>query len=187
MKKSHLAFTITGVAVLMLGLAFASKPIYDTFCRVTGFGGTTQVATQRPDRILDRVITVRLDANAPNTPFDFKPVDRKTDIKIGDTTIVTFELTNTSNRPVLGLAGYNVTPFKTAEYFTKLECFCFTERLFEPGETAVLPVMFFIDPRLDDDPLLDDVKTITLSYTFYEVQGGNESLASFSNLVSEDE
>ena len=187
MKKSVMAFGVGAVAFAMLGLAFASKPIYDTFCRVTGFGGTTQVATSRPTEVLDRVIRVRLDANAPGLPFDFKPIDRVTDLKVGDTALVKFELTNLADHPIHAIAGYNVSPFKAGPYFTKTECFCFIEQTFQPGEKVILPVIFFINPLIAEDSLADDVKAITLSYTFYEAKDGNESLASFSDLVSEDQ
>ena len=185
MNKKFLGFAIAGVAVCMLGAAFAAKPLYDTFCKVTGFGGTTQVAVERPDTVLDRVVRVRFDANAPGLPMKFHPTQPYVDIKVGDTELVTFEVTNTSSKPILAVAGYNVTPFKAGPYFTKLECFCFDEQVYEPGETVVLPVMFFINPMIDDERQMDDVKAITLSYTYYEAKGGNESLASLRDLVSE--
>lgn len=186
MKTSHLGFVVAGVAVLMLGAAFAAKPIYDTFCKVTGYGGTTSVADARPDDILDRMMRVRLDANVQDLPFDFKPIDRFVDIHVGDTAMVKFEVTNTSDKPITAVAGYNVTPFKAGPYFTKLECFCFDEQVYQPGEKVILPVLFFVNPMIEDDHDLDSVKAITLSYTFYKAKSDNETLASLSNLVSED-
>ena len=185
MNKNMLGASIAGVAVAMLGLAFASKPLYDTFCKVTGFGGTTQDATARPDDILDRQITVRLDANVADVPFEFRPVDRMTTLNVGATELIQFELTNTSDVPVRAMASYNVTPHKAGPYFTKLECFCYDEQVYQPGETVTLPVIFFINPLIDEEPQLDDVRTITLSYTFYRADDGNESLASLGDLVSE--
>ena len=185
MNKKFMGFAVAGVAVLMLGAAFASKSVYDTFCKVTGFGGTTQVATERPDEVLDRMVRVRFDANAPGLPFKFHPTKPYVDVKVGDTEIATFEVTNLSDEPIMAVAGYNVTPYKAGEYFTKLECFCFDEQLYEPGETVTLPVMFFVNPMMDDERQMDDVKAITLSYTYYEAKGGNESLASLRDLVSE--
>ncbi|WP_022694912.1 cytochrome c oxidase assembly protein [Ponticaulis koreensis] len=185
MNKNLLGASIAGVAVAMLGLAFASKPLYDTFCKVTGFGGTTQDATERPDDILDRQITVRLDANVADVPFEFRPVERMTTLNVGATELIQFELTNTSDVPVRAMASYNVTPHKAGPYFTKLECFCYDEQVYQPGETVTLPVIFFINPLIDEEPQLDDVRTITLSYTFYRADDGNESLASLGDLVSE--
>ena len=185
MKKSHLGFAIGGVAVVMLGAAFASKPLYDTFCRVTGFGGTTQTSAEAPGEVIDRMMNVRLDANVSGVPFEFRPLDRMVEVQVGASEIVLFELTNTSDRPIRAIASYNVTPHEAGPYFTKLQCFCFDEQVYQPGETMQLPVIFFINPLIEEERQLDDVRTITLSYTFYEAKGGNESLASLGDLGSE--
>ncbi|MFC6197207.1 cytochrome c oxidase assembly protein [Ponticaulis profundi] len=185
MRKSWIAGGFATIAVGMLGLAFASKPLYDTFCRVTGFGGTTREATERPDKVLDREINVRFDANVTDVPFQFRPVERMVTTKVGESNLVLYELTNTSDKPVKAIASYNVAPFKTGPYFTKLECFCFTEQEFAPGETVKLPVIFFVNPLIDEERQLDDVQTITLSYTFYRAKDDKQELASFGDLGSE--
>ncbi|MEM6625905.1 MAG: cytochrome c oxidase assembly protein [Pseudomonadota bacterium] len=157
-----------GVSLAMLALAFAAKPLYDTFCRVTGFGGTTRVATAKPSAVLDRQVSIRFDANvSPETPLKFRPVEHSHPIRLGETGLAFYEVTNTSDEPVEAIATYNVAPHKTGPYFNKLECFCFEDRVFAPGETMKLPVVFFVDPALNKEAYLDDVRTITLSYTFY--------------------
>ena len=170
LSNGRIAAVSTAVVFGMLGLAFASKPLYDAFCRVTGFGGTTRVATSSPDVILDREVTVRLDANVSGLPLVFKPSSDSHVVKLGQHALVFYEVTNTSDVPVAAIASYNVTPHKTGAYFNKLECFCFDERVFPPGETKKLPVVFFVSPDLADQVLLDDVTAITLSYTFYGVK-----------------
>ena len=161
-------FATLGVLAAMLTLAFYSPVLYDTFCKVTGFGGTTQVAVKRPEAVLDRQVRVRLDTNTGRgADLKFSARDRVMDIRIGEIGMAFFEVTNPSDQPIIAEAGYNVAPHKVGPYFSKLECFCFEERVFEPGETVQLPVIFFVDPKLDDEATLDDVTDITLSYTFY--------------------
>ena len=152
----------------MLGLAFASKPLYDTFCRVTGFGGTTRTATKAPDTVLERAINVRFDANVANAPLLFRPLQTELSINLGEHGLAFFEVTNTSRSDISLIASYNVTPHKSGRFFNKLECFCFEERIIAAGDTKKLPVVFFIDPALDEERNLDDVRTITLSYTFFQ-------------------
>lgn len=162
---------VAGVAFGMLGLSFAAEPIYTTFCRITGFGGTTQVAVKTPEAAIDRRMTIRFDATIePGSPLDFRPEEPSVEVAVGDTLLAFYELTNTSDRPVAAIAGYNVAPFKTGRFFNKIECFCFRETWFAPGETVRLPVVFFVDPEIDDDRMMDDVRTITLSYTYYVVE-----------------
>lgn len=185
MKKGTMGLTIGAVSIGMLCAAFASKPLYDSFCRITGFGGTTRVAVERPDKVLDRHIQVRFDSNISDVPFTFRPLEPFIDTKVGESNLVLFEVTNYSDEPIRAIASYNVTPHKAGPYFTKLECFCFQEQVFEPGETVKLPVIFFVNPLIDEEHQLDDVKSITLSYTYFRAKGGNESLASFDDLVSE--
>ncbi len=155
-------------ALAMLGLAFASKPLYDTFCRVTGFGGTTQVAESAASRVLDRTVSVSFDANVNSAPLEFRPSQRAIEVKLGQNALAYYEVTNTSDHPVQAIASYNVTPYKSGLYFNKLECFCFDVQTYMPGETVTLPVIFFVDPRMDDVERLDDIQNITLSYTFFE-------------------
>ena len=162
---------LAGVVVGMVGLAYASVPLYEIFCRVTGFGGTTQVATQASDRVLDRTMTVRFDANVnPELSWKFVPAQRSMSLKVGETGLAFYRATNTGRETVVGTATFNVTPDKTGRYFDKLECFCFTEQVLRPGETVDMPVSFYLDPDLADDPKMDGLTTVTLSYTFFRAQ-----------------
>lgn len=155
-------------AFAMLGLGFASKPIYDTFCRVTGYGGTTRVAEVNDNVVTDRRVTIRFDSNVnPQLPWDFKPVQPTQDIRIGENGLAFYTVTNLSDQPVTGIASYNVAPTKAAPFFSKLECFCFTDQTLQPGQSLEFPVVYFVDPQIMDDDRYDDIKTITLSYTFF--------------------
>lgn len=160
---------VGAVAMGMLGLGFAAVPLYDAFCRVTGFGGTTQIADKRPEQVLERSVNVRLDTNTGiNTGLTFKAVDRTFPIKLGETGMAFFEISNDTDQAITAMASYNVAPHKAGPYFNKLECFCFEERVFEPGAKERLPVIFYIDPSMDSEKQLDDITDITLSYTFYD-------------------
>jgi cytochrome c oxidase assembly protein subunit 11 len=167
--KARLTTTIAfGAAAGMLALAFAAKPLYSTFCRVTGFGGTTRVAVKAPSRVLDRVVRVHFDANTDaSAPLQFKPEQPYIDAKLGETVMAFYTVTNTSKEPVPAMAAYNVAPHKVGVYFNKLECFCFNEIVFQPGVTERLPLIFYVAPEMNDDPFASDVKGITLSYTYY--------------------
>ncbi|WP_170390641.1 cytochrome c oxidase assembly protein [Ruegeria arenilitoris] len=159
-----------GLVVLMGSLAWAAVPFYDWFCRVTGFGGTTGVAEATPDDILDRAVTVRFDASkAKDMPWEFKPVEREMKVRIGETGLAFYEAYNPTDKPVAGQASYNVTPYSAGGYFQKIACFCFEEQVLEPGERVEMPVTFFVDPEMVEDPEAQYVHTITLSYTFYEI------------------
>ena len=159
-----------GVVVLMGSLAWASVPFYDWFCRVTGFGGATNVADAASDVVLDQTITVRFDASlARDMPWTFKPEVREMEIRIGETGLAFYEAHNPLDVPVAGQAAYNVTPYEAGAFFDKIECFCFTEQVLQPGETVMMPVSFFVDPAIVDDREGKHVHTITLSYTFYEI------------------
>lgn len=160
-----------GVVVLMGGLAWASVPFYDWFCRVTGFGGTTSVAEQGSDTILDTVVTVRFDASLErDMPWTFKPVERQMQIRIGETGLAFYEAHNPTSKPVAGSASFNVYPYEAGGFFTKVDCFCFEEQVLQPGETVLMPVSFFVDPELVMDRDAKYVQRITLSYTFYEIE-----------------
>jgi cytochrome c oxidase assembly protein subunit 11 len=164
------AFIAAGAAVGMLGLSFAAEPLYSKFCQLTGFGGTTQRGTVAATRVLDRMVRVRFDANTdPDAPLRFTPDQEFIDVKIGQTAMAYYTVTNLSDRPVRAQATYNVQPDKSGQYFNKLECFCFNERTFAPGHTERLPVVFFVKPEMDDDRQARDVDTITLSYTYFRV------------------
>lgn len=159
-----------GVVVLMGSLAWAAVPFYDWFCRVTGFGGTTGVAEVAPDEILDRTVTVRFDASkAKDMAWEFKPVEREMEVRIGETGLAFYEAYNPTDRPIAGQASYNVAPYSAGGYFQKIACFCFEEQVLQPGERVQMPVTFFVDPELVEDLEAKYVHTITLSYTFYEI------------------
>ncbi|WP_170610409.1 cytochrome c oxidase assembly protein [Ruegeria arenilitoris] len=159
-----------GLVVLMGSLAWAAVPFYDWFCRVTGFGGTTGVSEQAPEDILDRVVTVRFDASkAKGMAWEFKPVEREMDVRIGETGLAFYEAYNPTDRPIAGQASYNVAPYSAGGYFQKIACFCFEEQVLQPGERVQMPVTFFVDPEMVEDLEAKYVHTITLSYTFYEI------------------
>lgn len=158
------------VVVFMGGLAWASVPFYDWFCRVTGFGGATDVAETGSDDILDQTISVRFDASLErDMPWEFRPVEREMTLRIGETGLAFYEAYNPTNRPIAGSASYNVTPYEAGGFFYKIQCFCFEEQVLEPGERVEMPVTFFVDPELVTDRDAKFVHTITLSYTFYEI------------------
>jgi cytochrome c oxidase assembly protein subunit 11 len=153
----------------MIGMAYAAVPLYAMFCKVTGYGGTTQRVEQYSDRVLDRKITVRFDANVAGVPWDFKPVVRDMTMKIGETAQAHYTATNVFTTPSAGRATYNVTPEMAGAYFNKVECFCFTDTTLKPGETIDMPVVFYVDPDIADVPELKNITTITLSYTFFPI------------------
>lgn len=158
------------VVLLMGGLAWASVPFYDWFCRVTGFGGATNVADADSDVILDQTIKVRFDASLErDMPWTFKPEVREMEIRIGETGLAFYEAHNPLDVPIAGQAAYNVTPYEAGAFFDKIECFCFVEQVLMPGETVMMPVSFFVDPAIVDDREGQYVHTITLSYTFYQI------------------
>ncbi|MFN3614211.1 MAG: cytochrome c oxidase assembly protein [Rubrimonas sp.] len=169
-KNLRTMTALCGVAAFMVGMSFAAVPLYDWFCRVTGFGGTTMVAESLPDRVLDRTIKVRFDASTVGIDWRFRPVQREMTVRLGEDGLAFYEATNTSDRPITGTASYNVTPFSTGGYFAKIECFCFTEQTLQPGETVQMPVAFFVDPDIVNDAEAGRVPVITLSYTFYETE-----------------
>lgn len=153
----------------MLGMAYASVPLYRLLCQVTGWGGTTQMVAVNPNtEIGTREVTVRFNTGtARNMPWAFKPDIRSTRVRVGQDGIISFMAENLSKTAITGTAVYNVTPLKAGKYFFKTECFCFGEQVLNPGEKQHMPVTFFIDPALADDPDMRDVDTITLSYTFF--------------------
>ncbi|MCB9983824.1 MAG: cytochrome c oxidase assembly protein [Rhodospirillales bacterium] len=168
-KNARLGLGILAVVIGMAGLAYASVPLYNLFCRVTGFGGTPQLSGQFPDQIIDRDITINFDADtASNLPWDFDPEQRTITVKIGQKGLMAFHAKNKADKPVAGSAIYNVTPLKVGKYFHKVQCFCFDEQILKPGEAVAMPVMFYIDPKMHEDRNMDDVQTITLSYTFFK-------------------
>ena len=155
----------------MVGMAFAAVPLYNWFCRATGFGGTPQIASAGPGNVLDRRILVRFDANvAPGLPWQFEPEQRELEVRIGDVVTVNYVVSNLSAQPTIGQASYNVWPPTVGAYFSKINCFCFTEQRVAPGETREMPVVFFVDPEIVKDAEQDGLASITLSYTMYPVR-----------------
>jgi cytochrome c oxidase assembly protein subunit 11 len=156
---------------LMVGAAYAAVPLYDWFCRSTGFGGTPMVASGAPADVLARKVTVRFDANVmAGLPWKFEPEQNTIEVKLGEVVTVFYTVTNQAARETVGQAAYNVTPLSVGAYFQKINCFCFTEQRFAPGERREMPVVFYIDPALAQDFEQDGLNTITLSYTFYPVR-----------------
>ncbi|MCK5424570.1 MAG: cytochrome c oxidase assembly protein [Emcibacter sp.] len=159
------------VLACMVGLVAVSVPLYRLFCQVTGYGGTTQKAEDSSGLILARDMTVRFNSDVNNKlPWHFKPVQRSVTVKIGEEALIFYKAINTSNETITGTATFNVTPFKAAQYFNKIDCFCFTEQTLAPGEEVDMPVSFYIDPELATDIRLEEVKEITLSYTFFRAE-----------------
>jgi cytochrome c oxidase assembly protein subunit 11 len=171
----------------MGSLSFAAVPFYDWFCRVTGYGGTPQVAEAASDTILDQTVRIRFDASVEaGMPWEFKPVARTMDIRIGETGLAFYEATNPTDRVIAGTASFNVFPDTAGGYFTKIECFCFTEQVLQPGETVQMPVTFFVDPTIVEDPDAKFVHEITLSYTFHETPLPEENQAALDPSAADD-
>jgi len=169
--NARTAWKLVAVVGGMLGLAYAAVPLYEAFCKATGFGGTPLVAQEGERPVIDRTVSVRFDSNVdPNLSWRFEPVQREVKVKLGEEKLVFFRATNVSQRPIVGTATYNVTPERTAGWFNKIQCFCFTEQLLKPGQSVDMPVVFFVDADMAKDRAYDDIRTITLSYTFYEAK-----------------
>jgi len=167
--KNKTVIQTVSVVIFMGAMAWASVPFYDWFCRVTGFGGITQVAESGSDTVLSETVKVRFDASLErNMPWEFKPAQREMEIQIGATGLAFYEAYNPTDRPVAGTASYNVTPYEAGSFFSKIDCFCFEEQILMPGERVQMPVTFFVDPEIVDDRDAKYTKVITLSYTFYE-------------------
>lgn len=168
--KTKTVLQLVGVVVTMGALAWASVPFYDWFCRVTGFGGTTGVASSTTGEILDKTIKVRFDASLErDMPWEFKPMQLEMELRIGAEGMAFYEAYNPTDKPVAGSASYNVTPYSAGGYFSKIECFCFTEQVLQPGERVQMPVVFFVDPDIVNDSDAKHTNHITLSYTFYQI------------------
>ena len=167
-RNRTMLFSLLALAGGMIGLAYASVPLYQLFCQVTGYGGTTQRAEAAPGTVLEREVVVRFNADVNSgLPWSFRPNQREVRVKLGETALVSYRAENRGKEPVTGTAVFNVTPEKTGAYFNKIECFCFTEQTLQPGETVDMPIVFFVDPELDQNHELATIKEITLSYTFY--------------------
>jgi len=165
------AVKLVGVVAVMGALAWASVPLYNWFCQVTGFGGATLRADVGSDVVLDKMIQIRFDANVDrDMPWVFKPVVRTMDIRIGETGLAFYEAYNPTDRVIAGTAAFNVAPFSAGGYFTKIDCFCFELQVLQPGETVQMPVSFYVEPSIIEDSEARNLPTITLSYTFYETE-----------------
>lgn len=170
-SNSKVAYRLLGLVAVMGALSIASVPAYNWFCRVTGFGGVTQQASEASDTVLERTIKVRFDASLERgMPWEFKPMQREVTLKIGETGLAFYEAHNPTDRAVAGTASFNVAPFSAGYYFTKIECFCFEMQVLQPGETVQMPVSFYVDPEIVDDPEAGLLSSITLSYTFHETE-----------------
>lgn len=159
----------TVVLLVMVGAAFAAVPLYRLFCQQTGYDGASRRAKAAPGAVLDKHVTIRFDANVRDLPWDFGPDQLSQKIRIGDTGLAFFHVTNRSDRPITAHASYNVVPLGAGLYFEKLQCFCFTDQTLNPGQSVDFPVVYFVDPRFATDPDTRNTREITLSYTFYRV------------------
>jgi cytochrome c oxidase assembly protein subunit 11 len=172
MDKNNRILAIVFLSVIvMVGLSFAAVPAYKMFCQVTGFNGTTQRGVKAPDTVLEREITVQFNGDVSNNlPWRFTPDDRKITVHIGQEALTSFTAESHLDRPTVGSALYNVTPLKAGKYFHKIQCFCFGEQMLQPGQKVSMPITFYIDPEIAEDKSMDDVHTITLSYTFFPAE-----------------
>ncbi|SMC89060.1 cytochrome c oxidase assembly protein [Primorskyibacter flagellatus] len=169
-RQNKTAVQLVGVVVVMGALAWASVPFYNWFCRVTGFGGVTNVATAAGADILDQTIKIRFDASTDrDMPWEFKPMQRTMTLRIGEEGLAFYEAYNPTDKPIAGQASYNVAPYSAGNFFYKIECFCFTEQVLQPGERVEMPVNFYVDPEIVDDRDAKHTNHITLSYTFHQI------------------
>ncbi len=167
-KNSKLVIKLTSLVFFMLAMSFAAVPFYDWFCRVTGFAGVPQVAAEASSIILDQEIEIRFDGSLEaGMPWQFKPVAHTMQLKIGETGLAFYEAHNPTDKVIAGSASFNVFPYSTGAYFTKIDCFCFEMQVLQPGETVMMPVTFYVDPEIINDDDAKYAKTITLSYTFH--------------------
>jgi cytochrome c oxidase assembly protein subunit 11 len=183
LRRDMIVATTCGVLVAaMVGASFAAVPFYNWFCRTTGFGGTTQVAEKAPDHMLGRSMTVRFDSNvAAGLPWKFEPEQNEINVRIGEVATVHYKVTNLAAREITAQASYNVSPPTVGAYFTKINCFCFTEQTMKPSETREMTVVFYVDPAIAGDHDQDGLNTITLSYTFYRLREENKPVAQASD------
>ncbi|MCW3781022.1 cytochrome c oxidase assembly protein [Defluviimonas salinarum] len=170
-SNGRIAAMLAGVVLTMGVLAWAAVPFYSWFCQVTGYGGTPSVRAGNAGDVLDEIVTVRFDANtAPDMPWEFHPKQTEMKLKIGETGMAFYEAYNPTDKPVAGTASYNVAPDLAGYYFSKIQCFCFTEQVLQPGERIEMPVVFYVDPELVKDRDAGSIRNITLSYTFFKTE-----------------
>ena len=165
--KTLTPLLLAGIFILMLGLSFAAVPLYDLFCRVTGFGGTTQVSKEAPKIVLDKVVSVRFDTNVNNLDWNFKAKSNVIDVKVGQVNRIEFEVENLGNETTHGVASFNVSPASFGKYYSKLGCFCFEKQELKAGEKATYVMSFYLDPDLVNDPTTKNLQDVTMSYTFF--------------------
>lgn len=181
-RNANLGMKVAAVGVLMIGATYGSVPLYRVFCAATGFGGTVQkdqklkkLVTRDPEKPPAREVTIRFNTETSfNMPWEFKPTQKKVKVRIGETALAFFTAKNNSDKPVVGVASYNVTPMRAGIYFNKIQCFCFDEQRLRAGEQIDMPVFFFLDPEMEDDPRMNVIDDIVLSYTFYPAPGWDE-------------
>ena len=173
MSNGRLALICAAAFFGMVGMAYASVPLYRAFCQITGFDGTVRKADAAPTKVLDRKITIRFDANVRDLPWTFSPNQVSQEVRIGDTGLAFYKVTNNGSTPITGRASYNVVPESAGLYFQKLECFCFTDQTIQPGETKEFPVVYFVDPKFAEDFETKGTQEVTLSYTFFPSTEGS--------------
>ena len=166
-KKGLTPILLAVIFFIMLGLSYAAVPLYDLFCRVTGFGGTTQVSKSAPKIVLDKIVSVRFDTNINNLPWDFKAKTNVIDVKVGQVNKIEFEVENYSNEDTAGTASFNVSPASFGKYYSKLGCFCFEKQVLKAGEKATYVMTFYLDPEMVNDPTTKNLHDVTMSYTFF--------------------
>ncbi len=172
-RNARLGLICAAVFFGMVGVAYASVPLYRAFCQLTGFDGTVRKADAAPDKVLNRTLTIRFDANVRDLPWSFSPEQVSQEVKIGDTGLAFYKVTNNGKTPLTGQATYNVVPESAGLYFQKLECFCFTDQTIQPGETKEFPVVYFVDPKFAEDFETKGASEVTLSYTFFPSTEGS--------------
>ena len=165
--KTLTPLLLVGIFILMLGLSFAAVPLYDLFCRVTGFGGTTQVSKEAPKIVLDKVVSVRFDTNVNNLDWNFKAKSNVIDVNVGQVNRIEFEVENLGNETTHGVASFNVSPASFGKYYSKLGCFCFEKQELKAGEKVTYVMTFYLDPDLVNDPTTKNLQDVTMSYTFF--------------------
>jgi cytochrome c oxidase assembly protein subunit 11 len=181
-RNRRMAFGAFGFVAFMVGVSFAAVPLYDLFCRVTGFGGTPMIGQAAPGAVGERTITVRFNANTqPNLPWRFTAQQNAMTVRLGEEGLAFYTARNLSNGPVMGVSTYNVTPEVVGRYFHKTACFCFEEQTLEPGQTVDMPLAFWVDPRIATDPATRDIRTITVSYTFFRSLNDAERAGALAN------
>ena len=166
-NKTLTPILLAGIFIFMLGLSFAAVPLYDAFCRLTGFGGTTQVSKEPPKVVLNKIVSVRFDTNVNNLTWDFKAKSNVMDVKVGQVNKIEFEVENYGKDTTYGVASFNVSPSSFGKYYSKLGCFCFEKQELEAGEKATFVMTFYLDPELVNDPTTKNLEDVTMSYTFF--------------------